>query len=189
VYCHGHQGAIQVQMNGHVLRVHPETIPGDKFDELLGNESLMAELRSAADRSPELWKDFFDYVARRQRGEAPAPSEGAGIGIAERGLDYRAKALRERGQMVRWYDGAWSFLLSCGTEELAEVPMWIFSAQLYPPGRGSTESDWVDLGRWSHAVGVPRGQAEIGDTIRRSANAVHKWSWVDDKPQKASADN
>ena len=60
--------------------------------------------------------------------------------------------------------------------------MWGFSAMLYPAGRGSTGSDWQHLGRWTEAVGVPKGQPEIGDTIRQSPNAVHKWMWLEDPP-------
>jgi hypothetical protein len=187
VHCRDHEDALKVLLSGHVLRVHPETIPSEKFDEMLRDEAVMSEIRRSAEKSPGLWKDFFEYVERFQRGEVPeAPPMDAGL--VERGAGYRAKAMRERGQMVRWYDGSWSFLLSCGIGEpggAEAVPMWIFSAQLYPQGRGSTEKDWEDLGRWSAVVGVPPGQVAMGNTVLTSPNAVHKWIWVDDKPRKA----
>jgi hypothetical protein len=98
---------------------------------------------------------------------------------SERARLYREQAVAQKGElvlglpMVRWYDGAWSFLLSFQPDSR----LWIFSAQLHPPGRGSVESDWQLLGAWAAAVRAP-AESLVGDTIRTSPNAVHKWTWV-----------
>jgi hypothetical protein len=84
---------------------------------------------------------------------------------------------------IRWYDGAWEFLLSYGGEA---CPLWIFSAKLFPHGRSSTQSDWDRLGRWMAVVGVPRGEREMGKTIDTSPGGVHKWMWGDGKDKPAT---
>jgi hypothetical protein len=99
--------------------------------------------------------------------------------MIERATAYREDALAKRGELigshslVRWYDGSWCFLLS------VDAGAWIFSAQLYPHGRSSILSDWEFLGRWAAAVGVPKDLSEMGNTIRTSPSAVHKWMWVE----------
>jgi hypothetical protein len=182
-HCGAHQAGVSQAMNGHVMRVHPETIPTEKFDQLLSNEPMLAELRRQADAEPELWKTFFEYVEKRKQGHAVKPPTTSGT-IDDRARELRDRAMGSKGEMVRWYDGAWEFLLSLGLPlpDGKNVPMWGFSAMLYPAGRGSTKSDWVHLHHWANAVGVPKGQAEIGDTIRQSPNAVHKWMWMEDPP-------
>ncbi len=75
---------------------------------------------------------------------------------------------------TRWYYGAWQFLLSYD----AATHLWIFSAMLYPRGRGSVEADWTLLGAICAAVGVPRDSL-MGNTIEKNANAVHKWAWTE----------
>jgi len=76
---------------------------------------------------------------------------------------------------VRWHYGAWQFLLSYD----GAVRLWVFSAMLYPRGRGSVRDDWEILGMMTSAVGSPPGNEAMGDTLRTSPNAVHKWMWQD----------
>jgi hypothetical protein len=92
------------------------------------------------------------------------------------GEEKRAAA-RKSGSIVptvRWYYGAWQFLLSYE----ASARLWMFSAMLYPSGRGSVVDDWAVLGAMGAAVGAKQ-EALMGDTIRTSPNAVHKWAWVE----------
>lgn len=183
--CGKHGAQIAQVSQGHVLRLHPETIPKEKFDELLANEVLMAELRQQRDASqdPELWKTLFDFIEKRQRGEVPkSMTPRSGASISEQGRFWRDRAVKAKGQLVKWYHGSWEFLLSFGSIVPLPgptPPMWGFSAVLYPRGRGSVENDWVDLGEWCEAVGVPEGESEVGGTIKTSPNAVHKWFWME----------
>jgi hypothetical protein len=173
-----HQSTVAQLMHGHVMRAHPETIPPDRFDKMLKDEAVMADFRSKSLAAPDYWRAFFEYVEERQSGRPRTASERAAAvtkTIVEQGKRHRAKALETPDEMVRWYDGAWEFLLSHGSV----VPMWGFSASLYPSGRGSTENDWKRLGLWAHAVGVPDGDREIGRTIDTVPNAVHKWMWME----------
>ncbi len=73
---------------------------------------------------------------------------------------------------VRFFDGAWSMILS-----RSPYGLWGFSACLWPRGRGSTLEDWELLGRWAGAVGVPKDCKCLGNTVETQANAVHKWFW------------
>src|SRR5271169_3175400 len=84
--------------------------------------------------------------------------------------------------MVRWHYGAWQFLLSYD----GQFRLWVFSAMLYPRGRGSVLDDWRVLGSMSNAVGVPEGAEAMGDTLRTAPNAVHKWMWQDPPEEKSS---
>lgn len=68
VRCHAHHEAIRTMLHGHVLRVHPETLPKSKFLEILKNPVMMNGLRQQHERSPELWQRFFEYAAEVQRG-------------------------------------------------------------------------------------------------------------------------
>lgn len=100
----------------------------------------------------------------------------ATLGEEKRAL---ARAAEPPGSLVRWFAGSWSFLLSFD----ARLGLWMFSAQLYPYGRGSVGSDWTFLGKMTAAVGVPDGVREMGLTVETSPNAVHKWAWVEDISQ------
>jgi SEC-C motif len=75
---------------------------------------------------------------------------------------------------VRWFDGAWSMMLSRSPDGL-----WGFSACLWPRGRGSTLADWALLGQWSVFIGLPKNCKCLGNTIETQANAVHKWFWAE----------
>ena len=66
-HCHSHHDAIRTMMNGHVLRVHPETIPSAQFDKLLKDDVQMDLLRKRAAGSPELWARLFEYINERKR--------------------------------------------------------------------------------------------------------------------------
>lgn len=64
-HCRTHQGDSETAMKGHVLRVHPESIPG-VVDQLMANETELAAFRKRAEQSPELFKRLFEYIAERQ---------------------------------------------------------------------------------------------------------------------------
>jgi hypothetical protein len=84
--------------------------------------------------------------------------------MATLGDKKRAEAIANDSKPVFWKAGAWSFGLSHGHA-------WIFSAQLYPQGRGSEESDWKFLGEMAGAV---RSTGRIArDTVRRDASERH----------------
>ncbi len=68
--CHAHREVVHVTMNGHVLRVHPETLPQEKFNEILDNKEVMDGLREQRRLAPELWEGFFQFVAQRKRERA-----------------------------------------------------------------------------------------------------------------------
>ena len=172
LHCGEHQGVVLQAIRGHVLRTHPETIPEKQFDRLLADTDSMAELREQAAHEPELWKTFFAFVTNRQSGEKLSIVEDKSKSIEEIAKHKRTQALETPGKLVHWYDGAWEFLLSYDNS------MWIFSAMLYPKGRGSISNDWRQLGAWTEAAGVPQGQREIGRSIDTEPNAVHKWMWT-----------
>jgi hypothetical protein len=195
-FCLRHRADVSRVMSGHVLRVHPETVAVAKFDELLHDERAMSTLRTDAAKRPEEWAYFFEYVAERQAGRpARSPKEveaAESKAIREEAERVRGRAVEAPGSLepIRWYDGAWEFLLSYGGEA---SPLWMFSAKLFPYGRGSVKGDWDRLGCWTAAVGVPRGEREMGKTIDTSPGGVHKWMWGDAKnesettPQSKSA--
>ena len=178
-HCHGHSKDAATSMYGHVIRMHPETLPPEKFDQLLQQEEWLETMRDGAKNEPEQYRKFFDFIEQRAAGKVPRDNS-----IEQDAVRHRASAMAKRGQMVRWYDGAWEFLLSLGNE----LPLWGLSAMLYPRGRGSTLDDWTRLGRWTAALGLPKGDREIGKTVDTVPNAVHKWLWMD-KPIDATKDN
>lgn len=53
---------------------------------------------------------------------------------------------------------------------------WIFSASLYPRGRGSTEKDWRLLGVMCAAVGAPKDSLQTPFETT-NPNDVHYWMW------------
>jgi hypothetical protein len=53
---------------------------------------------------------------------------------------------------------------------------WMFSAKLWPPGRGSTEADWAYLGKMLFAMGAPK---KAPPTIENAPNDTHYWVWKD----------
>jgi|GEM_PF-2693563 hypothetical protein len=176
--CAAHQPEIRMNMNGHVLRSHPETLPTEQFDRLLRDETGMATFRQKAREAPDLWRVFFEYVDERQSGQTRTPAqraEAAQRGRREQAARLRDQATHEPGELIRWYDGAWEFLLSSSGP--GEIQKWAFSAMLFPRGRGSTEQDWRRLHHWTEALGIPQG-SEVGKTIEATPNAVHKWVWV-----------
>ncbi len=170
-------------IRGHILRTHPETIPEAQFDRLLSDVAAMADLRERASEEPELWKTLFDFIAKRERGEKPSVVENKTKTIEETVRRMRTKAIETSGDLVRWYDGAWEFLLSYD----APTAMWVFSAMLFPKGRGSIAGDWRDLGAWTSAAGVPIGQREIEESIDRDPSAVHKWVWREETAKRRAA--
>ncbi len=130
--------------------------------------------------------------------------------------DFRAEAMRKKGEVVRRVAQGWSFCLSYGavdhlkaldaaadanlrmeyagrdvTDEVfermktAEVTdeakealkgQWMFSAKLWPPGRGSTEADWTYLGTMLAAL---KGPQTVPDSIALAPNDTHYWVWRD----------
>lgn len=64
-YCRTHSDASQTTMRGHVIRVHPESVP-HMVDKLIRNPAEIAAIRDYAKHEPELWKRFFEYIAERQ---------------------------------------------------------------------------------------------------------------------------
>lgn len=75
--------------------------------------------------------------------------------VEKLGEEKRGFAIASRGALVRWYAGSWEFLLS-----RSPIGLWIFSAMLFPRGRGSVAEDWRFLGAMGAAVGVPAGEIE-----------------------------
>jgi hypothetical protein len=67
-YCLAHETESRVAITGHVLRVHPSSIP-QVVDQLVKNESAFAELQAEAKREPGMWKVLFDYIATRRNRE------------------------------------------------------------------------------------------------------------------------
>ena len=187
VFCPRHQDEVTQRMQGHVLRVHPEVMPVATFDQMLGDEQAMGTVRADAAKRPEEWAYFFEYVAERQSGKArrtPKEIEAAvSKSIREEAKRMRMKAVEASGELTRWYNGAWEFLLSYGGEGCS---LWTFSAKLFPPGRSSIQRDWDRLGRWTAAVGVPHGEREMGKTTETAPNAVHKWMWAEGEDKSAA---
>lgn len=185
-HCRTHQGVVAELIHGHVMRMHPETIPIDRFDRMLRDEAVMTEFRAAAAKAPALWRHFFEYVGERQNGghaRTTKEKEDAETSrILWEATRYRTQALQKRSKPVQWHDGAWEFQISYGegvkVPGRGAVPMWEFSAKLFPEGRGSAEGDWKRLGSWATAVGVPEGQREVGRTIETAPNATHRWVWT-----------
>src|SRR5271166_495784 len=62
-HCHSHHEAVQRMLRGHVMRVHPETLPKSEFVKILKNPVMMNGLRQQRDLAPELWQRFFEYAA------------------------------------------------------------------------------------------------------------------------------
>lgn len=62
-FCRAHQADMQNAMRGHVMRVHPETIPG-LIDRLSPRD--MAMIREQHALEPELWQRLIDFIAGRK---------------------------------------------------------------------------------------------------------------------------
>lgn len=69
----------------------------------------------------------------------------------------------------------WSFAMSYDPG----CSLWMFSAMLWPEGRGSTTDDWEFLGEVLGSAGVLL-EAPVGNTLETSPNAVHKWAWTEE---------
>jgi hypothetical protein len=65
VHCRAHQGDSETAMRGHILRVHPESVPS-VVDQLMKNETELAAMRKHAEGQPELWAKLFAYIATRK---------------------------------------------------------------------------------------------------------------------------
>ncbi len=78
-HCHSHREVVQTMLRGHLMRVHPESIPADKFDELLADEAQMNHLYEQRLLAPDLWKRFFEYVEERRQGKPAAVHETSEI--------------------------------------------------------------------------------------------------------------
>jgi hypothetical protein len=64
--CRTHQGDSETAMRGHILRTHPESVPG-VVAELMKNKTELAALRKRAEQQPELWAKLFAYIAEREK--------------------------------------------------------------------------------------------------------------------------
>jgi hypothetical protein len=64
-HCHAHHEDARTMMKGHVLRVHPESVPGI-VDKLMKSEKDLAIVRAEAALEPELWKRLLEYISGRQ---------------------------------------------------------------------------------------------------------------------------
>ena len=107
--------------------------------------------------------------------------------MAHIGDEMRKKAIAAAGigNLVMQRVGAWRFGLSYEPG----LGLWMFSAQLFPVGRGSTLHEWSELGKYAALVGVPEGLRELGRTVETHPNAVHKWAWIERDGQKIGLDN
>ena len=89
----------------------------------------------------------------------------------------RAAPADRPAMLCKW---GWTFGLNRGS------PLgWMFSAKLYPPGRGSTNADWERIGRVVALVSGATGYcgAEPPDPMTPSEttppNATHYWAWAE----------
>lgn len=62
--CHQHQIEAITLMRGHVLRVHPESVPA-LVDKLITNPKELAFVQAEAERNPELWSRLMQFIAKR----------------------------------------------------------------------------------------------------------------------------
>lgn len=53
-------------MAGHILRVHPESIP-HIVDRILNDATQVALVEQEAAREPELWRRLISYMVERRR--------------------------------------------------------------------------------------------------------------------------
>lgn len=104
--------------------------------------------------TPEVFDRFKDSVAARL---------GAGKLLAGMTYDEFSRKLEETRSL---------------DEDLGD--RWIFSASLYPRGRGSTEKDWRLLGVMCAAVGAPRDSLQTPFETT-NPNDVHYWMWSEEK--------
>lgn len=63
-HCRAHQSDSEQVMRGHILRVHPESVPGI-VDQLIANKTELAAMRKRAEQNPELWTKLFAYIDER----------------------------------------------------------------------------------------------------------------------------
>jgi len=206
-HCHSHRETVQMMIRGHVMRVHPEAISTEQFDELLADEAQMAHLYEQRLQAPELWERFFAYVEERRNGKPAGNPE----------LDKIARLLRKEAPKHTYFKGAdrhvdgYKVILSCGagkemekiSEEAAKlaarfagpggaqaepvdpsVVYWHFSASWRRPGTPS-EASVKMLQELLVAVGVPedkREGAQIGHTTRPDGThnpQVTHWMWTE----------
>jgi len=57
----------ELNMRGHVMRVHPEALSDESIDRLAGDERAMVAIRNEAAVAPELWRKLLDRIAERRR--------------------------------------------------------------------------------------------------------------------------
>jgi len=175
------------------MRVHPESIPADKFDELLADEKQMAGLYEQQRLAPDLWKRFFEYVEERRQGK-PAP-------VVEE-VDEIARDLRNEAKKSAFFRGTerlvhgYKLILSyTDAEGLIKL-----SAQAPPSVRPPTEADlskvhWHLSASWRRrgepsadavkklrdlvvALGVPEDRRE-GEQPTISIPQVTHWIWTE----------
>lgn len=56
----------ELNMRGHVMRVHPEALSDEAIDRLAGDERAMVAIRKEAAIEPELWKKLLDRIGQRK---------------------------------------------------------------------------------------------------------------------------
>ncbi len=113
-------------------------------------------------------------------------------------LKHRSNAQKLAGKPHFWKEHGWSFGLSFQpldpqskgqapllalVEQLTGAPApgacyCVFSAVLWPRGRGSSEQDWERLGSTLAALQIP-AEACATPLEHQDPNAVHYWLWFE----------
>jgi hypothetical protein len=68
-YCDAHPEKSKWLVGGHVLRLHPDRIPHDKFLALLCDADAMADIDKRSMKDPVSWQRFSQYVRAFKRSQ------------------------------------------------------------------------------------------------------------------------
>jgi hypothetical protein len=189
-FCSAHAAAASGNMNGHVMRVHPEVIP-DLRKKLQEQPEVLADIMEKAKGDPENWAAFVAWwegkgqVRSRVAPPAPTPDPPAPGGLRfvdippEHNAERCAAALRAAalpGVIVTSQSGGWSLCLS---DEPDPLSGWMLTMKLLTPNH-SIDADWKQMGKITAALGVPREVVlQTMTAMEHDPGGTHRFQWTD----------
>jgi hypothetical protein len=69
-FCPAHENDCAQNLRGHILRVHPESLPGVLDDMIRHPHKLEAFKAGIAPSDPSMWTHFFEVLERRRKEKA-----------------------------------------------------------------------------------------------------------------------